>query len=450
MKIREREGFPQLRRMLLVAAAFLAAAWLAACGGGGSAPAQQAQQVPPPPQQPGGTSSACPVEEDPVVDALAACGGSGTICVGYFDGSIVHDLRPLALGAMPAWSPDGTSIAFHRDGDLYLVNQNGTGERLLGPGSEPSWSPDGAEIAFTGGEGIMIMNADGTGARTLIRHDAFDPHGATVSPAWSLDRQRMAFVRVPDFDDIATTSIYITNMDGSPLRRLTSNAGTQENEWFPVWSPSMDRLAFNLAYSHGIRSVNANGADPRWLVPPADAEVSRSAWSPEGSGLAYTASHRCRPNAAIRIVDVDDGTSRTLVSNAREPAWSPDGTRIAFVTASGFLMADFDPATLFPPVIGAADVYDRETPGFTGALSRYVIYAGGQFELQFVTDRWGFFSYRGSLTRTQSPQGFAFTFDGDTRWQATGVLNGERLTVTYNLAMILSDFEDGVYVLSGD
>lgn len=450
MKVRKREGLALLRRTSIVTAAFLAAAWLAACSGAGSTPAQQAQQPPQQPQQPGGTPSACPVEEDPIVNALAACGGPGMICTGYFDGSIVHDLQPLALGAMPAWSPDGTTIAFHRDTGLYLVDHDGTGERLLGPGWGASWSPDGAEIAFTGSEGIMIMNADGTGRRALIRHDAFDPHGATVSPAWSLDGQQMAFVRVPDFDDDATTSIYVAGMDGFSPRRLTSTAGIQENEWFPVWSPSMDRLAFNLAHSNGIRSVAADGADPRWLVLPADAEVSRSAWSPEGSGLAYTASRRCRPNAAIRIVDVDDGTSRTLVANAREPAWSPDGARIAFVTAPDISAADFDPATLFPPVIGEADVYYREPPIVTGGHSRYVIYANGEFELQFATDRWNFFFYRGTFTRIDAPQGFAFSFHGDARWQATGVLDGERLTVTYNMVMILSDFEDGVYVLSGD
>lgn len=73
----------------------------------------------------------------------------------------------------PSWSPDGTKIAFTRDGNIYVINVNGTGEMQLTSGnllnSYPDWSPDGAKITFTRwSEGnIYVMNSDGTGVTML-------------------------------------------------------------------------------------------------------------------------------------------------------------------------------------------------------------------------------------------------------------------------------------------
>lgn len=80
----------------------------------------------------------------------------------------------------PAWSPDGSEIAFVWDGlggysDLYTVGTDGSGLRRItdGPGAgSPSWSPDGLYLAFsTGtyhGSGIFVVRRDGTGLREVL------------------------------------------------------------------------------------------------------------------------------------------------------------------------------------------------------------------------------------------------------------------------------------------
>lgn len=91
-----------------------------------------------------------------------------------------------------AWSPDGTTIAFHsdRDGDfeIYVMDADGAGLAPLTdePAADvaPAWSPDGTAIVFVsnrdGNEEIYVMNADGTGVARLTADPADDG-----DPAWS-------------------------------------------------------------------------------------------------------------------------------------------------------------------------------------------------------------------------------------------------------------------------
>jgi hypothetical protein len=75
--------------------------------------------------------------------------------------------------------------------------------------------------------------------------------------------------------------------------------------------------------------------------------------------------------------------------------------------------------------------------------SRYVLYDGGQFALQFASVNYPFFEYPGHYTVVDSVITFAFA--GDPRWQATGTLKTDSLLVKYNVIASLSDFVDGAY-----
>ena len=88
----------------------------------------------------------------------------------------------------PAWSPDGTMIAFTRssggDAEIYVMNADGTGQTNLtnNPDADevsPAWSPDGSKIAYASQTGtsageIYAMNADGSGQTNLTNDPADD------------------------------------------------------------------------------------------------------------------------------------------------------------------------------------------------------------------------------------------------------------------------------------
>ena len=127
--------------------------------------------------------------------------------------------HPECFNSYPAWSPDGTKIAFsHADGfdaddnpaneQIYVMNADGSNPHALttGPGFKDQvadWSPDGSKISFTigyvGGGGIWTMNADGSHARQLTGCALTDPTpcpgGDDWGTAWSPDGRKIVFLR---------------------------------------------------------------------------------------------------------------------------------------------------------------------------------------------------------------------------------------------------------------
>jgi Tol biopolymer transport system component len=169
------------------------------------------------------------------------------------DGSGVTQLTTAGEETRPAWSPDGSKIAFEsfRDGNLeiYVMNADGSAQTnltntpgLFGEGVQegsPAWSPDGSKIAFdrTSDSGntsdIYVMNADGGGVTQLTTAEG------EHKPAWSPDGSKIAYDSYHPFPS-GNTDIYVMNADGSDQTNLTNTPGEGDgvHELNPDWGVS--------------------------------------------------------------------------------------------------------------------------------------------------------------------------------------------------------------------
>lgn len=290
-----------------------------------------------------------------------------------------------ALLAMPGWASAQTTavngqIAYVASGpstipfgpttqsDIWVMNADGSGQTNLTNTTDldefsPAWSADGTRLAYVSDSftnTLMVMNADGSG-KTVVA-------SGVLSPTWDPSGTRLAVVRGREG---LTVDIVIIDLATGAEQTVTGPVDfggilldTAEME--PVWSPDGAKIAFTdirleqypdpvtgeptTGAQYEIVVVNVDGTGAQ-IVSAGDAGTERAlfleedrapAWSPDGSRLIFMSQAQapscCGP---WQIWSVNrDGTGAVNLTNDPAinelfPSWSPDGTAILFTRAEG-------------------------------------------------------------------------------------------------------------------
>jgi TolB protein len=188
----------------------------------------------------------------------------------------------------PAWSPDGTRIAFTRiypaqnnRNELWLMDADGANQRWIGvEGFAARWSPDGGRFIYTqgfsGNSEVLVCRVDGSDVQQLTHTGAFENN-----PCWSADGGRILFTSTRDG---GRSEIYVMNADGTQLVRLTQNGN---DEYSPKWSPDGSLITFGSDVSAAehweIYIMNADGSNIRRLTQSSGNHTSiNPVWKPSG------------------------------------------------------------------------------------------------------------------------------------------------------------------------
>ena len=245
----------------------------------------------------------------------------------------------------PAWSPDGSRVAYVRCGSggecgVYVVDAGGGPEESLVTSDDLAitdlvWSPDGSRLAFSGRRGrqgafsLHLLPLDGSPPQRLTAPASTYP--GDLGPAFSPDGQRLAFVRT-ELD--GRQDVAVVTVQGGRVRRL---AREQKGVTGLDWTPDGEEVIYaaNRDGAAGLWRVGLEGGDPRWVALGTDGgEIAGPSVGRTG-GLAFA-----RQLVRSQLVAVGaDGAERAVAASTRDdrqPTVAPDGSRVAFIsTRSG-------------------------------------------------------------------------------------------------------------------
>jgi Tol biopolymer transport system component len=288
-------------------------------------------------------AASCPPERRDIVQELVSKMGRrrtiiflGLLGVAIAVLFLASGLLPTEPSPAQTTSPEG-KIVYVKDSDIWVMDADGTNQTNLTNTPDinerdPAWSPDGTKIAFTGPgnfnadnsgglEDIYVMDADPTtdDATSLTN----TPNSLEYQPSWAPSGTQLAFVREVRKEELEgqivseQSDIFVMAANGQNATNLTH---TEADEHAPDWSPDGTKIAFV-----GVRQATETAT----ACPTATASATASATAtacPE------------QPTAAWKILTMDPNGQNEAILTGDEfhafddaPEWSPDSTKIVFM-----------------------------------------------------------------------------------------------------------------------
>jgi len=255
-------------------------------------------------------------------------------------GALVVLVVGTAHAASGAATP-GTWIVFSAypnglpPAQLFRVSTSNDGLQQLTKGTftttQPAFSPNGKRIVFTRlGSGIFVMNLDGSGVRRLTsgRHDLF--------PVFSPDGRQIAFTRQVK----SNWRLFVMSAAGKHLRRLRLAPPSGRPSWTAagksIYIPAQGALA---------RVDARTGRQQRHVTLTQDA-ANATTFSPDSKVAMFLGSRPSIPNCgevscivfALYRADVKTGKVRKFLNDAGPAGWSSDGKQLVFVYRGGIVL----------------------------------------------------------------------------------------------------------------